>query len=196
MDKDKLKNLVQSYSRHITEGDVREFSVRCEAYDNEKEAIEKMWRMYLVPQRISPPYSSKDLPRLSDVLDNVFESKFDIKLIHDIIYSVVKVVHKFHRLGAIHGDLNLNNIVYDVEAKRFFLIDFETSYFLDNGPYVTLDFEPIESEEEGREMPNQSDEIKSLINMIKITFEDEKLEKLNFTWDDVMKSFNPIFFQF
>jgi Kae1-associated kinase Bud32 len=85
-------------------------------------------------------YSIEDYKIIMDYLD-LPEAKFILKKDLSILKIIAKYVSKMHSHNIIHGDLTLCNILYDVNEKKPYFIDFGLSYISNKLEDKAMDLE-------------------------------------------------------
>jgi Kae1-associated kinase Bud32 len=85
-------------------------------------------------------YSIEDYKIVMDYLD-LPEAKLILKKDLSILKIIAKYVSKMHSHNIIHGDLTLCNILYDVNEKKPYFIDFGLSYISNKLEDKAMDLE-------------------------------------------------------
>jgi serine/threonine protein kinase len=64
-----------------------------------------------------------------DLITILMRRVFTETEVRDITYKLLQIIKNIHSIGFIHGDIKLENIMYDEVSKNISLIDFETGKY-------------------------------------------------------------------
>ena len=70
--------------------------------------------------------------RLEVLYPSEMNECFENMEIETIIREIRNIIRKMHNLGYAHGDLHMSNIGYDIERNKFYLLDYDTVFNIEN----------------------------------------------------------------
>lgn len=115
---------------------------RSEGYDELKVLTFMQGRHAGIPKLVEWARSTKhvymvlEYEKGMDLLSLVETSgyKLDMRIVKSIVVQLLDILMVSHMMGVVHGDIKLENVVYNKDTGKVTLIDWGFAYFKDNAP--------------------------------------------------------------